>query len=612
MKKLLILLLAALPLFGQQAQEEMAAVAVAHDTFRITPAQPLVTRSIVVDATDAVSVNVTAASQSLQVKLIAPDATTQYVVGDAATATFESGYFPIDSTVSKSGASYLITVRNPQPGTWTLEVREPSVLTEALTAVSTTFINNNTRAVLAGGGDAFPHGTPVRLALVVFDGEAKVRNLTIDARMLATAGAPISLEFRDDGTGADDRANDGVYQALANAPSPGTYSVIAHANGTASTGAFRRSIGTQFVAVERKAQIGATFTDRGIDLDGDTLLDRIGVTPRATILQAGTYNVGVRLRASNGKEILRTIETEFTAGAVAPEVLFETADIAAELGVNGPYAVEEVRFLIVTADDLLPADIRYDLGNTAAYDISRFQHDRLRLSGNGRAVGVDLNGNGLFDQLNVTIEVLADFAGSYSYSATLRDVNGTELGFRASSRFLNAGATQLTFTFPGSVIGKNGVDGPYYLSDLLMFGAGESLIADTAFTAAPFLASQFEGFSIDHTPPVLSVSVTPSVLFAPNHQMVEITPTINVTDDKDPDPVVDLVSITSNEGDNVQGDGNTSKDISIENGRIFLRAERSGLAEGRIYTITWRARDDNGNTSLASATVTVPHDRSKK
>jgi hypothetical protein len=283
--------------------------------------------------------------------------------------------------------------------------------------------------------------------------------------------------------------------------------------------------------------------------------------------------------------------------------------VLAELGVNGPYQVEEVRFLIVTPEDMVPADIRYDLGATAAYDLSRFQHDRLRLSGNGSAAGIDFNGNGLYDQLNITVEVLADFAGVYSYSASLRDVNGKELGFRASSRFLSAGANQLTFSFPGSAIGLNGVDGPYYLSDLLMFGAGESLIADTAFVAEPFAASQFEGYADDHTPPVLSVSVTPSVLFAPNHQMVEITPTITVTDDRDDDPTVDLVSITSNEGDDVRGDGHTSRDISIDNGRIFLRAERSALEEGRIYTITWRARDASGNTSTATATVTVPHDR---
>ncbi len=611
-RALLLLLLVALPIFAQPAPEEMAAAAIAHDAFKLTPAQPSAMRNLVIDATDAVSVAVTAASQNLQVRLTAPNGT-QYVVGDPATATFESGFFPIDSTTTTPGATYLVTVQNPQTGTWTLEVSQATVAAP-LNVVALTMLGNETRAVLVGGGDTYPLGA-VRLALVVFDGTAKVHNLSVSAEVFrpGSSEAPSAVDFRDDGTGADETAGDGIYEAFATATQPGQHQVQVTATGTASTGAFQRTAATQFVAVVKKANIDALFTDRGIDLNGDTLLDRIGVTPRATILEGGTYNVGVRLRGSNGKELLETVESNFTPGAVAPEVAFATADITRELGVDGPYQVAEVRFLKLEGSDLVPADIRYDLGSTAAYLLTSFQRPRLRLSGNGTAVGVDFNANGRFDQLNITLEVLADFAGTYQYSATLSDINGTELGFRSGSRFLSAGANQVPFSFPGFPIGQNGVDGPYFLSNLLMFGAGQSLIADTAFTAQPFLASQFEGYILDNTPPVLTVSVTPSVLFPPNHQMVEITPTITVSDDRDPDPRVDLVSITSNEGDDVRGDGNTSQDISIDtNGRIFLRAERSGLEEGRIYTITWRARDDSGNESLASATVTVPHDRSGK
>jgi hypothetical protein len=609
---LLLLLLVALPLFAQAPTEEMAATAIAHDAFKLTPAAPSATRTIVVDATDAFTVSLTAASQNLQVKLTDPNGT-EHFVGDADTAAFESGLYPIDGT--PAGASYLATVKNPQPGTWSLQVTQPGGVTAPMDVVSTALFGNDTRAVLVGGGDIYPLDTPVRLALVVFDGTAKVRNLTIAARLFRPQSgiAPSTLDFRDDGTAADTVANDGIYEVLASTPQTGRWQVQADISGTASTGAFARTTATQFVTVIRKANIDALFTDRGIDLNNDGLLDQIGVTPRATILEGGTYNVGVRLRASNGNEIFKTLERSLTPGAVAPEVLFPTADVAAELAVNGPYAVTEVRFLQLVGSDLVPADIRYNLGNTAAYQLTAFQRPRLRLSGNGSAVGVDFNANGKFDQLNITLEVLADFAGTYQYSARLSDVNGTELGFRSGSRFLSAGVNQIPFSFPGFPIGQNGVDGPYFLSNLLLFGAGQSLIADTAFTAEPFTASQFEGYVLDNTPPVLTVSVTPSVLYPPNHEMVEITPTITVSDDRDPDPSVDLVSITSNEGDDVRGDGNTSQDISIDaGGRIFLRAERSGLEEGRIYTITWRARDDSGNESLASATVTVPHDQKDK
>jgi hypothetical protein len=607
---LLLLLLVALPLFAQPT-EEVAATAIAHDAFKLTPAAPSATRTIVVDATDAFTVSLTAASQNLQVKLTAPNGT-EYFVGDADTAAFESGLYPIDGP--PPGASYLATVKNPQTGTWSLQVTQPGGVTAPMDVVATALFGNDTRAVLVGGGDTYPVDLPVRLALVVFDGTAKVRNLTIAARLFIPQSgiAPVLLDFRDDGTAADTVANDGIYEVLASTSQAGTWQVQADISGTASTGAFQRTTATQFVTVVRKASIDALFTDRGIDLNADTLIDRIGVTPRATILEGGTYNVGVRLRGSNGKEVLETIEATFTPGAVAPEVGFSTEDISRELGVNGPYAVAEVRLMKLEGSDLVPADIRYDLGNTAAYLLSNFQHPRLRLSGNGSAAGVDFNANGKFDQLNITIEVLADFAGTYQYSAALTDANGTELGFRTGSRFFSVGANQVTFSFPGFPIGENGVDGPYYLANLLMFGAGQSLIEDNAFTAEPFTASQFEGYVNDNTPPVLAVSVTPSVLYPPNHEMVEITPTITVSDDRDPDPRVDLVSITSNEGDDVRGDGNTSNDIVIDGARIFLRAERSGGGDDRVYTITWRARDDSGNESLASATVTVPHDQKDK
>ena len=42
-------------------------------------------------------------------------------------------------------------------------------------------------------------------------------------------------------------------------------------------------------------------------------------------------------------------------------------------------------------------------------------------------------------------------------------------------------------------------------------------------------------------------------------------------------------------------------------GRIFLRAERSGTGDGRVYTITYEAVDASGNTSEAAATVTGSH-----
>lgn len=117
---------------------------------------------------------------------------------------------------------------------------------------------------------------------------------------------------------------------------------------------------------------------------------------------------------------------------------------------------------------------------------------------------------------------------------------------------------------------------------------------------------------LDITPPKLTVALSPSSMWPPNHKMKDITATIVATDECDPHPQVRLLSVASNEPDNGLGDGDTANDISgVTTGsddRSFqLRAERSGNGNGRIYTATYEARDASGNTTVRTATVTVAH-----
>lgn len=125
---------------------------------------------------------------------------------------------------------------------------------------------------------------------------------------------------------------------------------------------------------------------------------------------------------------------------------------------------------------------------------------------------------------------------------------------------------------------------------------------------------------LDTTPPELTVSITPEVLWPPNHKMIEVVPTIAATDTCDASPTVELVSISMNEGDgenaffevtdNTLGDGNTFGDIQVDgDGAIFLRAERSALGDGRVYTLTYKATDAAGNEQTTEAIVTVPHNQ---
>ena len=122
---------------------------------------------------------------------------------------------------------------------------------------------------------------------------------------------------------------------------------------------------------------------------------------------------------------------------------------------------------------------------------------------------------------------------------------------------------------------------------------------------------------IDQTPPEITVTATPDILWPPNHEMIEINLTVEVSDNCDEYPNIVLTSVISNEPDNGKHDGNTindiqNADVGTEDYNILLRAERSGKGDGRIYTITYTVIDASGNDSMASATVTAPHNKESR
>jgi len=105
-------------------------------------------------------------------------------------------------------------------------------------------------------------------------------------------------------------------------------------------------------------------------------------------------------------------------------------------------------------------------------------------------------------------------------------------------------------------------------------------------------------------PPTLSVSVDPATLWPANHQYTVVTASTTPSSDV---TAVTLVSVTSNEPDNGEEDGNTVDDILVlDDTHFMLRAERSGIGTGRIYTITYQATNACGASVTATAVVTVP------
>lgn len=115
----------------------------------------------------------------------------------------------------------------------------------------------------------------------------------------------------------------------------------------------------------------------------------------------------------------------------------------------------------------------------------------------------------------------------------------------------------------------------------------------------------------DTTAPKLSVT-GPSCMWSPNHKMGLYTVdnlTVSVQDDCDANPIVKIVSVSSNQPDLGGGQGDFTPDVLHGNNAACFRAERQGTDVGdREYSIVVTATDASNNVTTQTLVVRVPHE----
>jgi hypothetical protein len=143
-----------------------------------------------------------------------------------------------------------------------------------------------------------------------------------------------------------------------------------------------------------------------------------------------------------------------------------------------------------------------------------------------------------------------------------------------------------------------------------VFPAGTTAVTTTATDAAGNQTQYSFNVTVqDQEPPTIQgLTASPSVLEPPNHKMVEIILTPQVTDNS-LSVQCGIVEVTSNEPINGTGDGDQEPDWQYLPGQplqVLLRAERAQNGVGRTYTIRVRCSDPQGNSTEGIATVFVP------
>jgi hypothetical protein len=108
-------------------------------------------------------------------------------------------------------------------------------------------------------------------------------------------------------------------------------------------------------------------------------------------------------------------------------------------------------------------------------------------------------------------------------------------------------------------------------------------------------------------PHIGPVRAQPEVLWPPNHQMVDVAVDYIVADACDSGASISRkLTVTCSEPQSGKG-GQSEADWQIlDEHHVRLRAERAGIGEGRVYTITVTCRDSSGNSTVRNVSVAVP------
>ena len=105
-------------------------------------------------------------------------------------------------------------------------------------------------------------------------------------------------------------------------------------------------------------------------------------------------------------------------------------------------------------------------------------------------------------------------------------------------------------------------------------------------------------------PTITNARVDKTVLWPPNHKMVDVNVDYGIADNCG--PVICALTVTSNEPINGTGDGDTAPDwMVVSDHQVRLRAERSGGGAGRVYTTTITCTDSAGGSSSKRVTTLV-------
>jgi hypothetical protein len=401
---------------------------------------------------------------------------------------FDSSFTRSDSSIFYSSehsdemgyASIFKMGNNPPPGKWTLEVEgEKNIQTikygyfvsldgpEIDINVHTdkeNYQRNDTIVVLA---ELKRNSSPILNAQVT----AYV-NRALDRSIGDT------LQLLDDGTRGDKTPGDGQYtNIITNTSDSCTFYITVRAE-NADPVPFSRELYIFASVSHNRAHFNGKFIDYGRDTNGDSLFDELVVEAGIDIIDPNIYRFNAALRIpdgpkgkpAKGEEYIASVisgartDTFLTAGTHNVILAFPGKDLN-DKHIDGPYQFEQLSAFVEDTEGDFGGELVDDLGGiylTKKYSAWDFQGEGVMLIGNFRERPIDIDGDGLYDSLVISLDIDVRKADTFIWQATL--FGGRERAdFAYVEKPLQRGVNSIEFPFQGFKIRNSGIDGPYQL-----------------------------------------------------------------------------------------------------------------------------------------------------
>jgi len=479
-----------------QDTQQLALSQQTHQVFELSVEAPVHVFTLPIGTSRVLTLDVTSKVSAVSVEILTPSGTP---VDPALVERFTVGpgeVPPLSALLFEEGFHVQTQVASPAAGTWTVRVTLPVGAATAFGNISA-FVTGGVTAGVTMSRPSYQAGDTAVVALVAFREGMPVTGAaaTANVYIAGPAAAPAVVPLLDDGRNEDAAAGDGVYSGGISGLAPGHYLVSA----VVQLGDEQATGGTTFDVTAASARLADTKADAGIDTNADGLFEWIGVDVGVLVDTSANYEVFVSLR-SNSNELTAAARATLVVGSQSVQVRFSAADLRTMLAANGPWEIRDVRLVPVSTDGIATgvlADRIDDLGLTAAYSLEQLQRPITQIVGGMTERGVDTNGNGLFDLLQATFQIDTLRAGSYTWTGTLRSSDGNPLSVASGQGTLATGVTTLGFTFDGKAIGASGMNGPYGLFDVAIYGPpGAAALMGEVGSTQPYTAAQFEGSQV--------------------------------------------------------------------------------------------------------------------